>query len=215
MSIPIKDVILPTIQSVLKDSKLPEKEEDVGKFIADGMKKCENVAKRKFSVSPNQLGRLNGDWFEYLFQAAICSFVKEENITVFPGRGHHINEINGFEKVTWIPLPDAIVRNVKDLRAVITLKWGMRHDRMYESAYEAYAIKDWIQKNKLPTVKVFLLTNDDTSGYASRLKIMSSVPALDGVYYVEYDKLSSDLQEKTKPIKSLIQEINSICKVKD
>ena len=72
-----------------------------------------------------------------------------------------------------------------------------------------------IQKNKLPTVKVFLLTNDDTSGYASRLKIMSSVPALDGVYYVEYDKLSSDLQEKTKPIKSLIQEINSICKVKD
>ena len=212
MSEPIADVILPTITTVLKNNPLPKNEGELADYVSTMMGKCEKEARKKFIISPNQLGRLNGDWFEYLFDATIKPQLGEKNIQVFPGRGHHINEIKGFEDVDWIPMPDAIVKDFQDFRAVVSLKWGMRHDRMYQPAFEAYAIKDWINRNNLQKVKVFLFTNDNFSGYQARLEILPKVPALDGVFYLEFNKLSPELKKKIKSFPDLINELKSISK---
>lgn len=212
MSVPANNIILPIISKILENNSVPLDIEQLGSYVEDKMKLCENEARKIYpSITPNQLGRCNGDWFEYLFKSMIESQLKKENVTVFPGRGRKINEIKGFHNVDWIPMPDAVVRNINDFRAVITLKWGMRHDRMYEAAYEAYAIKDWIKRKKLPSVKVFLFTNDNFSGFESRLKIMSKVPVLDGVFYLRYDKLPLNLQGVVKSFSELVKEIKSIC----
>ena len=210
MSKPILNVITPTLKKVLENNPVPNNIEELSNFIVHSMKECERIARKDHNMSANQLGRCNGDWFEYLFEKSVISQIGKENIKVYPGRGHHIKEINGFEKVDWIPLPDAIIKDVNDFRGIISLKWGMRHDRMYEAAYEAFAIKYWVAKNKLPKVKVFLFTNDNFSGYKARLKIMANVPALDGVFYLEHSKLSEDLKKKIKSFSELIIELQAL-----
>jgi hypothetical protein len=206
-----KGSTLKIVQKALEKYPLPNDIESVSKYITDVMRCCKEIAKKQYNITkPNRIGRMNGDWFEYLVKHCLTHRLGKENITVFPGRGHHIKEIMGFEKVTWIPMPDAIVKNVKDLRAVLTLKWGLRHDRMYEVGYEAYAIKDWIEKNKLPPIKVFLLENDNDSGYESRLEIMSKVPPLDAIYYLEHEKLPPKLQKIIKSIPDLIRDLKHL-----
>jgi len=206
-----KGSTLKILENALEKYPSPKDIGSVSKYITNTMRCCKEIAKKHHKITkPNRIGRMNGDWFEYLVKHSLTSQLGKENITVFPGRGHHIKEFTGFEKVTWIPMPDAIVKNVKDLRAVLTLKWGLRHDRMYEVGYEAYAIKDWVSKNKLPAVKVFLLVNDNDSGYQSRLETMSKIDPLDAIYYLEYDKLSPKLKKIIKSVPELIQDLKSL-----
>jgi hypothetical protein len=107
-------------------------------------------------------------------------------------------------------MPDVVVPGPERPRKVISLKWGMRHDRMYEVGYEAYAIKDWCNTAKLSRMKVFLVTNDETSGYKSRLGIMLKVPAIDGVYHVTQSSLPAELQKNVKSLPELLKEVREV-----
>ncbi len=196
MSEPITNIIIPVYEEVIRNNPLPINQNQYSQHIVTIMAECESEARRQFrNLSPNQLGRCNGDWFELIVRDTATNVVGNDNLMVFPGRGHHINEIQGFKQVNWIPQPDVIGRNLQDFRAVVSLKWGMRHDRMYEVGYEAYAIKDWVSRNNLPEVQVYLLTNDKFSGRDARLDKMSQVPALDGVFHIQHDNLTQELQQ--------------------
>lgn len=107
-------------------------------------------------------------------------------------------------------MPDAIVKNPRDVRAVLSFKWGMRHDRMYEVGYEAYAIKDWVARRNLKPIKVLLVTNDDFSGWESRLRTMHACPVIDDIYYINYENVSSELREFTKSMPCLITDLRTI-----
>jgi len=171
---------------------------------------CKKQAASKFGkISSQQFGRMNGDWFELIFEEILKIRIGNDNFLKF-GRGHKIKEVKGFEKVSWIPAPDIILKNQTDLRAIISLKWGLRHDRMYQVGYEAYAVKDWIKKNSLKPVKVFLLANDIDPGYESRLVTMSKVPVLDAVFYLRHNILSKTVKNKVKSFEDILKEIKLI-----
>ena len=212
MSPPLKDIIIPTFVRVLDSNPIPKKNSELTNYIINFMGKCKNNARTNFGkISPQQFGRMNGDWFEHIFEEILKKKIGSNNFLKF-GRGHKIKEIKGFEKVSWIPAPDIILKNKTDLRSIISLKWGLRHDRMYEVGYEAYAIKDWIKKNSLTSVNVFLFANDTDSGYESRLQTMSKVPALDDVFYLRHENLSKSLKKNVKSLGNLLGEIQTIVK---
>ena len=183
-SIPVNQ----TFDTVIKNHKIPTNDVLIPDYIIDGMKKCQNLAQTKHKKKPSQLGRANGDWFEFFVEKILSKKMKSTEYYM-PVRNKIIfSQLKGFSKVDWIPKPDIIVKNLNDVKALVSIKWSMRHDRMYESAYEAAAVKNWVTKNKLPDIKVFLLTNDDAN---SRLQTMLKVPELDGVYHIQANNYSS------------------------
>jgi hypothetical protein len=185
-------------------------ENDAARFILELMKKCDQHGRKDFRMSANQIGRCRGDWFEYGIKEVLNKFLRPDQFRAYPGRGHSVREICGFEKVTWIPMPDIIVKSPQELRAVVSLKWGMRHDRMYEVGYEAYATKDWIQQNKMKSIKVLLVTANVFSGYESRLQTMHSCPVIDDIYFVHENLLTPDLKKIVKPLANLVSDLRKI-----
>jgi len=184
--------------------------DDISRYILAMLEECGRLGIKNYSLSPNQLGRCNGDWFEYAIENVLKNFFRGDEFKAYPGRGHHIKEVRGFEKVSWIPMPDAIIKNTEDLRAVLSLKWGMRHDRMYEVGYEAYAIKDWCARNRMRSPKMFLVTDDHFSGYESRLRTMHECPVVDDIYYVQAARLGGSLKSYIKPMPILISDLKGI-----
>lgn len=200
-SIPINQVF----EAVSKNHKLPTNDKDFSSYILDGMGKCQKLAQIKHKKKPSQLGRANGDWFEFFLDKIFTKKIQKTQYIMPVRQKITFNQLQGFEKVDWIPKPDIIIRNFKDVRGLVSVKWTMRHDRMYESAYEAAAVKNWIHQNKLQGIKIFLLTNDFAS---SRLKIMLKVPELDGVYHIQPEKYPN-----VDGLKSLIELIYDLKKL--
>jgi len=185
-SIPIP--IIQTFDEVIKTHKLPTNDAEIPNYIIKGMEKCKDLAQKKQKKKPSQLGRANGDWFEYFIEKIFLTKMRPTEFYMPIRQKITFNQLQGFGKVNWIPKPDVIVKDLKNVKGLVSIKWSMRNDRMYESAYEAAAVKNWIAKNNLPNIKVFLLTNDDSK---SRLKIMIRVPELDGVYHIQANNYSS------------------------
>jgi len=200
-SIPVNQVF----EAVSKNHKLPTNDKDFSSYILDGMGKCQKLAQIKHKKKPSQLGRANGDWFEFFLDKIFTKKIQKTQYIMPVRQKITFNQLQGFEKVDWIPKPDIIIRNFKDVRGLVSVKWTMRHDRMYESAYEAAAVKNWIHQNKLRGIKIFLLTNDFAS---SRLKIMLKVPELDGVYHIQPEKYPN-----VDGLKSLIELIYDLKKL--
>lgn len=194
----------------MASSNVPKSENDISVFIIELIRKCDEIGITDYGLRPNQIGRCRGDWFELGIEAILESFLKSNEFKAYPGRGHRIKEIRGFEKVSWIPMPDVVFKSTVDLRGILTLKWGMRHDRMYEAGYEAYAIKDWCKRAEMREPVVFLVTNDDFSGFESRLLTMSRCPIMDGVYYVNHESLSSRVKNRIKSMSNLISDVRRI-----
>ena len=183
-SIPVNQ----TFEEVVKNHKLPTSDTEFPTYIINGMEKCQKLAQIKHKKKPSQLGRANGDWFEFFVEKIFSKKMKSTEFYMPVRNKITFSQLQGFSKVDWIPKPDVIVKSLNDVRGLVTLKWSMRHDRMYESAYEAAAVKNWVAKKKLSNIKVFLLTNDDAK---SRLKTMLKVPELDGVYHIQANNYSS------------------------
>ncbi len=205
-----KNVIVRCFEIAKRETKPLVNENDISRYIIEIMHRCDKYAEENFHMSPNQIGRCRGDWFEYAIKEVLSKFFKPDEFKVYPGRGHNIKEIKGFEEVEWIPMPDAIIKSPSDLRAVLSLKWGLRHDRMYEVGYEAYAIKDWIQRKRLNPIKLFLITANIFSGYESRLITMYACPVIDDIYFIRYERLSPRLRKHIKPVKKLIEDLREI-----
>ena len=203
-------VIKDSFKEAVRLVSAPANEDDISRFLVQIINACDKIGYTRYSMSPNQIGRCRGDWFELAIEKVLGHFFSQNDFKAYPGRGHSITEIKGFQDVSWIPMPDAIFRSPMDFRALLSLKWGMRHDRMYEVGYEAYAIKDWLSRNNLPSIKVFLATNDEFSGFESRLETMSRCPVIDDVYYVSHDRLSSALKLEVRSIPQLINDIRQI-----
>lgn len=198
--------VFPIFDSVDKQYPTPNDSQQFSDYILTGMEKCQNLAQIKHKKKPSQMGRANGDWFEFFIEKIFSKKMKKQDYIVTGRQRHKISELKGFEKVNWFPMPDIVIKNFQDVRGIVTVKWGMRHDRMYQSAYEAASIKKWIVENNLPPVKVFLFTNDDS---IARLKTMLNVPELDGVFHLQSKKYSA----KVPGIKSLIDLIDELKKL--
>jgi len=200
-SIPVNQ----TFDDVIKNHQLPTNDTDFPDYIIDGMDKCKNLAQTKHKKKPSQIGRANGDWFEFFIEKIFAKKMKSTEYYMPIRNKITFNQLSGFQKVDWVPKPDVIVKSLNDVKGLVSIKWSMRHDRMYESAYEAAAVKNWVAKNNLPNIKVFLLTNDDSK---SRLKTMLRVPELDGVYHIQANNYSSVIG-----LKSLTQLITDLKKL--
>lgn len=150
-------------------------------YCLDIVNRCHEIANEE-NMSTNSIGRMAGDWFEISCCHILTRELGADNLRMYVGDGHshRISEIAGFENVSWIPYPDVIVINEQDFRAVVSLKWGMRHDRMYEVGYSAFAIKDILKDNNR-TIHFYLLTNDDSP---SRIATLLNIPAIDGVFHM-------------------------------
>jgi len=202
--------ILQCFQKAMQDTSPLTSEKDAARFILELIKKCDWYGRKDFRMSANQIGRCRGDWFEYGIEHVLKKFLRPDQFRAYPGRGHSIREVSGFEKVTWIPMPDVIVKGPQELRAIVSLKWGMRHDRMYEVGYEAYAMKDWIQRNEMEPIQVLLVTANVFSGYESRLHTMHNCPVIDGIYFVHENLLVPDLRRIVKPLAKLVGDLKII-----
>lgn len=200
-SIPVKQ----TFDDVIINHKLPTNDSAIPTYIIDGMQKCQKLAQIKHKKKPSQIARGNGDWFEFFIEKILSSKIKSTEFYMPIRNKITFSQLQGFSQVDWIPKPDIIVKNLNDVRGLVSIKWSMRHDRMYESAYEAAAVKNWIVKNKLPNIKIFLLTNDDSK---SRLKTMLKVPELDGIYHVQANNYSS--VSGLKSITNLISDLKKL-----
>jgi len=198
--------VFPIFDSVDKKYPTPANPQKFSNYILSGMERCQKLAQIKHKKKPPQLGRANGDWFEFFIGKTFSKQMGKEDFIITGRSRHKINELKGFEKVNWLPMPDIVIKNFQDVRGIVSVKWGMRHDRMYQSAYEAASIKKWITANKLQSAKVFLFTNDDS---VARLKTMLNVPELDGVFHLQSEKYS----EKVPEIKSLVDLINELKKL--
>jgi len=198
--------VFPVFNSVDKKYPTPTDPQKFSYYILSGMERCQKLAQIKGKKKPQQLGRANGDWFEFFIEKIFLKTMNKEDFVLTGRSKHKINELRGFEKVNWVPMPDIVVKNFQDVRGIVSVKWGMRQDRMYQSAYEAASIKKWIAENNLQPAKVFLFTNDDSS---ARLKTMLNVPELDGVFHLQPEKFSDNIPE----IKSLVDLINELKKL--
>jgi hypothetical protein len=205
-----RNVIGDSFKRAMATSKIPKSEDDISSFIVSLIRKCDEIGITDYGLSPNQIGRCRGDWFELGIETILKCFLKTDEFRAYPGRGHKIKEIKGFEEVSWIPMPDVIFKSTNDLRGILTLKWGMRHDRMYEAGYEAYAIKDWCKRAEMREPVIFLVTNDNFSGFESRLLTMSRCPVIDGVYYLNHESLPSRIKNKIKSMNNLICDVKQI-----
>lgn len=152
------------------------------KYFADIMSECIRWGESQGRTT-NALGKMKGDWFEMICKTIFEKELGRDNITMHIGdnKNHKINEINGFKHVSWITYPDAILIDEHRLKAAVSIKWGMRHDRMYEPLYAAMAMKDIMMKLDQP-FNFYLLTNDDSS---ARLRVMLEAPMLDGIYHID------------------------------
>ena len=164
------------------ESKIPSpNRSEYGKYIMDMMNMCLELG-ASYGRTGGALGNMKGHWFEMLCKAIFEKDLGKGSITVHANdkRSHKISEIKGFENVTWITYPDAIIINEQNLKAAISIKWGMRHDRMYEILYAALAMKDHLREQGKP-LNFYLLTNDDSP---ARMRAMLEAPMLDGVYHI-------------------------------
>ena len=151
------------------------------KYITDMMDTCIELG-TSYGRTRSALGNMKGHWFEMLCKDIFERELGKDNVTIRINdkTNHKIKEIKGFEDVTWITYPDAIIINEQKLKVVISIKWGMRHDRMYEPLYAALAMKDHL-KEQDRSLNFYLFTNDDS---AARLRVMLEAPMLDGVYHL-------------------------------
>lgn len=163
----------------------PNKTEYV-KYITNMMDACIKLGKSHGRTS-GALGNMKGHWFEMLCKYIFELELGKDNVTIRINdrTNHKIKEIKGFEDVTWITYPDAIIINEQKLKVIISIKWGMRHDRMYEPLYAALAMKDHL-KEQDRRLNFYLFTNDDS---AARLRVMLEAPMLDGVYHLNPDSI--------------------------
>lgn len=159
----------------------PDRTEGYSKYITDMMDECVRLGDQ-YGRSGGGLGNMKGHWFEMLCKTVFEKELGRGNITmhVEDGTNHKIKELEGFEHVTWITYPDAIIIDERRLKAAISIKWGMRHDRMYEPLYAALAMRDVLKTSGKP-LNFYLLTNDDSP---ARLCAMLEAPMLNGVYHI-------------------------------
>ena len=159
----------------------------------DMMETCLDLG-ASYGRTGSALGNMKGHWFEMLCKTIFERELGKDNITmrINDKMNHKISEIKGFEHVTWIAYPDVIIINEQNLKAIVSIKWGMRHDRMYEILYAALAMKDALPKQG-KTLNFYLLTNDDSP---ARLRKMLEAPALDGVYHINPDSLRPSSTEQ-------------------
>lgn len=159
----------------------PDSVEQYPKYIIDMIDTCVRLGGR-YGRSKNALSNMKGHWFEMLCKTVFEKELGKNNVTmhVGDGRNHKIKELVGFEHVTWITYPDAIVVDENRLKAAVSIKWGMRHDRMYEPLYAALAMNDVLSKSERK-INFYLLTNDDSP---ARICMMLEAPMLDNVYHL-------------------------------
>ena len=122
----MSDTSGPNLAEIYKEaeSKIekPDSTEYV-KYIKDMMNKCIELG-TLYGRSASALGNMKGHWFEMLCKGIFENEFGENNITmrVNDETNHKIKEIRGFEDVTWITYPDAIIMDEQDLKAVISVK---------------------------------------------------------------------------------------------
>ena len=159
----------------------PDRMEQYPKYITDMIDTCVRLGSQ-YGRSGNALSNMKGNWFEMLCKTIFEKELGKDNVTmhVGDGRNHEIKELVGFESVTWITYPDAIVVDENRLKAAISIKWGMRHDRMYEPLYAALAMNDVLSELG-KKINFYLLTNDDST---ARMCKMLEAPMLSDVYHL-------------------------------
>lgn len=193
---------LDIFNEVVRYRQLPDRE-SYSSHVIEVMKECETRAK-SYGKSVNAVGNMSGKWFEMCCERIFRHELKAGiTMHVNDSHTHTISEIAGFDNVTWIPYPDAIIRDESNFKAAISVKWGMRHDRMYEVPYSAFAINDVLGRRRRKKVNFYLLTNDDSP---SRLATMLEIPVLSGVYHLnpEYVTASdSRLENVLRRLKGL------------
>jgi hypothetical protein len=74
---------------------------------------------------------------------------------------------------------DIVALHQGDLFAVISSKWGIRHDRVRDPQEEADTYK-----REVPSLKFFVVTNEFDS---ARLQKLLTYPAIDGVFHIRRD----------------------------
>jgi hypothetical protein len=74
---------------------------------------------------------------------------------------------------------DIVALHEGDLFAVISSKWGIRHDRVRDPQEEADTYK-----REVPSLKFFLVTNEFDS---ARLQKLLTYPTIDGVFHIRRD----------------------------
>jgi hypothetical protein len=73
------------------------READGGEWIVRLIEACDRIGKKESKLRPNQLGRCRGDWFELAMDGYLSRFLGSDKFHSYPGRGHSIGEIAGFE----------------------------------------------------------------------------------------------------------------------
>ena len=189
----------------------PDQANQYAGYIRSVMMECITQA-TNMGKSINGIGNMSGDWFEMLSKIILEEEIGDQNITIHVGDGqnHRIRELDGFAHVRWIPYPDAIIRNERNLQATLSIKWGMRHDRMYEVAYSAYAINEVLTNQDRPPIHSYLFTNDDS---ASRLATMLEIPMITNVYHLaprEIQSKNPEIANSLRRLKSLTDMINDL-----
>jgi len=181
----MSDTSGPGVWDIYKEAEtavlMPDRIEQYPKYIMCMMDECLKLG-GKYGRSENALSNMKGNWFEMLCKDIFEKELGKDNITmhVGDGRNHEIKELKGFESVTWITYPDAIVINESRLKAAISIKWGMRHDRMYEPLYASLAMNDILSKLG-KKINFYLLTNDNST---ARMCKMLEAPMLSSVYHL-------------------------------
>lgn len=84
--------------------------------------------------------------------------------------------------------------------AVVSSKWGIRHDRVRDPQEEADTYK-----REVPSLKFFVVTNEFDNG---RLQKVLTYPTIDGVFHVRRDlvwQLYGGMTEELSPLKDLTE----------
>ena len=185
---------------VRDSSPIPDNVEEYGPYMRDVVKRCIGLSTER-GRSLNATGNMTGRFFELVCRDVFEKEVGKENITMYvmDGTRHHINEIEGLEAAQ-MPFPDVIIRNEHNFKGMISIKWGNRHDRLYEIPHSGTTINDLLKRQSKLLVNVYFLTNDDS---ASRIAILLNDPSITAVYHLVPETIHSNKPETLKTLRRL------------
>lgn len=185
---------------IRKQHPIPHNVCEYGVYMRDIVSKCVDVASKQGHSGP-ATGNMSGRWFEMICKEVFEKEIGMENITMYvmDGKSHKINEIDGLEAAQ-IPYPDAIIKNEREFKAMISIKWGNRHDRLYEIPHSGNTINDFLKLQNKLQIHVYFLTNDDS---ASRLSHLLNDPDVTAVYHLVPDSITTTDSEVLKTLRRL------------
>jgi len=194
------EATLSMYNEIRKDRPIPENICEYGVYMRDVVKACADLAETRGCTGPS-IGNMSGRWFEMICKEVFEKEIGGDSITMYvlDGKSHKISEIEGLEAAQ-IPYPDAIIRNESEFRAMISIKWGNRHDRLYEIPHSGNTINDFLKRQDRLQVHTYFLTNDDS---ASRLVHLLNDPHVTAVYHLIPDSITATDPEMIKTLRRL------------